>query len=109
MSRRPRIGPQDGRLAEAVRVGLGYALRTAPTRTLALQTAAAALEQNLIGEATTSAKMTAAKLLACVEQLSDADRRLILREAAIGDETVRLRGLDAGARSRLASALRSAI
>ena len=108
MSRRPRIGPADGRLAEAVRVGLGYAIRTAPNRTVALQTAAAALEQRLIGEATTSATMTVAKLLSCAEQLTPADRRVILAEAAIGDGSARLSDLDASARLRLAAALRSA-
>lgn len=109
MSRTPRIGPEDGRLAEAVRVGLGYAMRTAETRTLALQTAAAALEQRLIGETTTSAKMTVAKLLDSAEQLTPDDRRAILVAAELGDDSVRLIGLDTAARARLAAALRAAI
>lgn len=106
--REPRIGPDDGRLGEAVRVGLAYAMRTAPDRRVALQTAAAALEQRLIGVSTTSTKMTVAKLLRCVDGLDAGDRRRILKQAGLSDATVRLTTLDRAAWSRLASALRSA-
>jgi len=107
--RESRVGPDDGRLGEAVRVGLAYAMRTAPSRRVALQTAAAALEQRLIGASTTSTKMTVAKkLLRCVDGLDADDRRRILKQAGLSDATVRLTTLDRDAWSRLASALRSA-
>jgi len=106
-SRGARIGPDDGRLAKAMDVGLGYAMRTAPTRGIALQTAAAALEQRLIGAPTTSTRMTAGKLLGNVEQLSAEDASGILRRAGIEDDGVLLSRLDAGARTRLARVLRT--
>ncbi len=106
-SRGARIGPEDGRLAKAMDVGLGYAMRTAPTAAVALQTAAAALEQRLIGEPTTSTSMSAAKLLANVDGLGVADRAAILRRAGIEDDGVLLSRLDADGRMRLAQALRT--
>ncbi|HEY1538811.1 MAG TPA: ATP-dependent helicase [Solirubrobacteraceae bacterium] len=105
-TRQARVGPADGRLAKAVEIGLGYAMRTAPTPAIALQTAAAALEQRLVGDPTTSAAMTAAKLVANVEGLTAADGAGILRRAGISDDGVLLTGLDDPLRVRLAETLR---
>jgi superfamily I DNA/RNA helicase len=100
------FGPANAGLAEARRVGLGYALRTAASRTAALETAAAALEQRMIGPITTSERMTVAKLLAAIEAISDADRAALLTAAGISNDRVLLARLDVAARRRLVAALR---
>ena len=56
-------------LGEAERVGLSYAIRTAPDRGTALEVAATAIERRLVGDRTTSERMTVTKLFAAVEQL----------------------------------------
>jgi hypothetical protein len=50
--------------------------------------------------------MTLAKLLAAVEQLTDAQRRALLAAADVEDGEVPVRRLDATARVRLVRALR---
>ena len=107
-TRGARIGPEHGRLAKAMEVGLGYAMRTAPSPRIALQTAAAALEQRLVGETTSSERMTADKLLANVEGLGAAEGAALLERAGIADGEMLVSRLDAGARMRLASELRGA-
>jgi len=98
--------PVAASLAKAQRIGLGYALRTAASREVALEVAAAAIEQRLVGPATTSQSMTLAKLLAAVEQLTDAQRRALLAAADVEDGEVPVRRLDATSRSSLVRALR---
>lgn len=98
--------PLAAGLAKAQRIGLGYALRTAASREVALGIAAAAIEQRLIGPATTSQSMTLSKLLAAVEQLTDAQRRALLAAADVEDGEVPVRRLDATAQARLVRALR---
>lgn len=120
-SRRSTDGPERGAtgpatedpvaagLAMAQRIGLGYALRTAASREVALGIAAAAIEQRLIGPPTTSQSMTLTKLLAAVEQLTDAQRRALLAAADVEDGEVPVRRLDATARLRLVRALRDVV
>ncbi|MCP9490214.1 MAG: ATP-dependent helicase [Solirubrobacteraceae bacterium MAG38_C4-C5] len=98
--------PVAAGLDKAQRIGLGYALRTAATREVALGIAAGAIEQRLIGPATTSQSMTLTKLLAAVEQLTDSERRALLGAADVEDGEVPVRRLDATARARLVRALR---
>jgi DNA helicase-2/ATP-dependent DNA helicase PcrA len=117
-SRRSTDGPERGAtgpatedpvaagLAMAQRIGLGYALRTAASREVALGIAAAAIEQRLIGSPTTSQSMTLTKLLAAVEQLTDAQRRALLAAADVEDGEVPVRRLDATSWSSLVRALR---
>ena len=92
-------------LAEAERVGLAYALRTTPSRRLALHGAAAAIERRLAGPQTASARMTVDGLLAAIEHLDDAERTRLLTRARLEGET-RVAGLGGRRRSRLAHALR---
>lgn len=100
-------GPAATGLAEAQRVGLGYALRTAGSRALALEVAAAAVEQRLIGLVTTSDRMTVAKLLEAIEGIDDAERAAVLRAAGLRDGRALPIRLDAGARPRFVRALRN--
>ena len=100
-------GPVAGVIEQAHRVGLGYALRTAPRRTVALEAAAAALEHGLVGGHTASERMTVTELLAAIEQLSPSARAHALTVAAPphgGDEL--LERLGKGPRRRLVRALR---
>jgi len=93
-------------LTEAHRVGLGYALRTAPTRTAGLAAAAAALEHNLIGPSTASDQMSVAEMLTAIEELSESDRAAVLGAACLGDGDQRVARLSKSARKRLLRALR---
>lgn len=102
----PTEEPVAAGLAKAQRIGLGYALRTAASREVALGIAASAIEQRLIGPATTSQSMSLTKLLAAVEQLTDSQRRALLAAADVEDGEVRVGRLDAAARTRLVRALR---
>jgi DNA helicase-2/ATP-dependent DNA helicase PcrA len=102
--RRAVTGEAGAVLAEAQRIGLAYALRTAPSRRAALHGAAAVIEQRLAGPGTTSARMTVAQLLEAIEQLTDDERLTVLALAAI-DEGARLVGLSASSRSGLGRAL----
>ncbi|HWF23917.1 MAG TPA: ATP-dependent helicase [Solirubrobacteraceae bacterium] len=99
-------GPVAGVLEDAHRVGLAYALRTAPRRSVALEAAAAALEHGLIGRQTASERMTVAELLAAIEALSASERAYALDIASlrqrVDDPVARL----GSGRKRLARALR---
>lgn len=99
----------DPALANALhvseRTGLSYALRTAPDRATALATAAYALEQRLVGERTTSERMTVATLLEAIETL-DSDERAATIEAARTRPTALVARLTSPAQRRLAQALR---
>ncbi len=100
-------GPVAGVLEEAHRVGLAYALRTAPRRSVALEAASAALEHGLVGHATASDRITAGELLAAIEQLGASERAQALSMAALrrgGDELVA--ELGSRQRKRLVAALR---
>jgi hypothetical protein len=91
---------------EAQRIGLAYALRTAPSRAAALEAAAVALERSLVGPSTTSSRMTVADLLQAIEELNDSERAGVLREAAITDRAAQVVRLPQGSRFGLARALR---
>jgi superfamily I DNA/RNA helicase len=94
-------------LAEAHRVGLGYALHTAPTRTVALEAAAVAVEHRLIGRDTASDRMSVAQLLAAIEELTDPERAAVLAGERLGNGERRVTDLGGkAARSSLARALR---
>jgi DNA helicase-2/ATP-dependent DNA helicase PcrA len=99
-------GPVAGVLREAERVGLAYALRTAPSRTTALVAAATAAEQNLIGLDTASGQMTVPALLAAIETINDAERAALLAASGTGEDPRPIARLGASARRRLARALR---
>jgi DNA helicase-2/ATP-dependent DNA helicase PcrA len=100
-------GPVAGVLEDALRVGLAYALRTAPRRSVALEAAAAALQYGLVGRDTASERMTAAELLAAIEGLSASERAEVFDKAALShraDDPATQLG--SGQRKRLARALR---
>jgi superfamily I DNA/RNA helicase len=100
-------GPVAGVLEDALRIGLAYALRTAPRRTVALEAAAAALEHGLIGRETASERLTVTGLLAAIEGLSASERADVLVKAALShraDDPATQLG--SGQRKRLARALR---
>jgi len=99
-------GPVAGVLDEALRVGLGYALRTAPRRTTALEAAASAVEHRLIGRDTASGRMTLAELLAAIETLSDAERTTILDAAGVANDSTPVDRLSTQSRTRVVRALR---
>jgi len=109
----PRIPNRVGRgrvarvLEDAHRVGLAYALRTAPRRSTAVEAAAAALEHGLIGPHTASERMTVAELLAAIEALSASQRSVVLEMASLagGGNELAAR-LGSGPRKRLMRALR---
>jgi hypothetical protein len=83
-------------------------LRTAANQKLALETAAAAIEQRLIGAATALDNMTVAAMPDCVEGISASERQRILSEAGVRNDQTLLSRLYAGGRRGLARALRSA-
>ncbi len=112
LSRRPSpqrvpTGPAAAGLAEAQRVGLAYALRTAPSRRQALEIAAAGIEQRLIGPETASGRMSVAELLGAIEQLEDRERAAVLEAAGVGDGRRRIGRLTASSRARVVRALRA--
>ena len=100
-------GPVATVLTEAVRVGLAYALRNAPTRSVALEAAATAVERRLIGPATASSRMSVTALLAAVEQLQHSERAGVLEALGAGSGDTLAGRLSAGARQRLVDALRA--
>jgi DNA helicase-2/ATP-dependent DNA helicase PcrA len=110
--RRPRLpkrvgkGPVAGVLTEAHRVGLGYALRTAPSRTAALEAAAAAIELRLVGRDTASERMAVVELLAAIEQLSQSERAAVLDATRVDGGEKRVARLSPKSRSNLVRALR---
>jgi hypothetical protein len=97
-----------GVLQEAHRVGLAYALRTAPRRSVALEGAAAALEHGLTGRHTASDHMTVAELLEAIEQLTASERVAALNMANLRSGSSEfVARLGSGPRKRLVRALRS--
>lgn len=108
-ARRARRGPAAEVLATARRVGLAYALRTAPSRRAALEAAATAIEYRLVGPDTASARMTVAALLTVIEELSDRERGAVLQSSGIDTADRRVNGLDAKSRARLTGALRKLV
>ena len=100
-------GPVAHVLEEAHRVGLAYALRTAPRRSVALEGAAAALEHGMTGRRTASDQMTVTELLDAIDQLARSERVAILDVAHLpagGSDLVARLG--SGPRKRLVRALR---
>jgi hypothetical protein len=98
--------PVAGVLDEAYRVGLGYALRGAPSRSVALEAAAAAIEHRLIGPETASARMPAAAVLTAIEQLTEPERAAALKAAGLGDGTAIVGRLNPRNSQKLVGALR---
>ena len=105
-TKRAGDGPVAGVLREAQRVGLAYALRTAPSRTTALIAAATATEKNLIGPATASAQMTVPALLAAIETIDDAERAALFAVSGASEDSRPIARLSNNARKSLARALR---
>ena len=103
--RTPVPGDAGAVLAEAERVGLAYALRTAPTRRAALLGAAVAVEQRQVGPQTASTRLTVTQLLEAIESLDADERAHILTGARVSGDT-RVPRLGGKARSRLGHALR---
>jgi DNA helicase-2/ATP-dependent DNA helicase PcrA len=99
-------GPVAAVLNEAVRVGLAYALSNAPSRSVALEAAAAAVEQRLMGPVTASNRMSVTQLLMAVEQLSDSERATALDAIRPGNGDALAARLGTGARKSLVQALR---
>jgi hypothetical protein len=102
-------GPGAGVLDAAERVGLAYALRTAPTPAAALEGAALVLEHRLVGDSTASSRLTVAAMLEAIEQLDAGRRSDLLVDAGIEDGRTLLTRLDSAARARLAAALRAGL
>lgn len=73
----------------------------------AFQTAAIALERQLVGPETTSPNMTPAELLQVIEPLTDGERTAVIRAVGAADSAARLTRLSPGARAGLVSALRN--
>ena len=108
-SRLPRgvgKGPVAGVLDVAFGVGLAYALRGAPSRSVALEAAAAAIEHRLIGPETASARMSAAGVLTAIEQLTEPERAAALDAAGLGDGTALVGRLSPRSSQKLVRALR---
>jgi hypothetical protein len=99
-------GPVAGVLSEAHRIGLAYGLRTAPSRTVALEAAAVAVEQRLVGPSTASTRMSVAAMLDAIEELSSSERAAVLRAAHLGAGEELVVGLGKRARRNLAGTLR---
>jgi DNA helicase II / ATP-dependent DNA helicase PcrA len=93
-------------VAEAERVGLEYALRTAPSQRAAINGAADVLEARLVGPATASARMSVLDLLDALGLLDERDRAPLLRSAGIDNECRRLTRLHRRTRNRLVEVLR---
>ena len=103
---RRRDGPAARVVAEAERVGLAQALRTAPSREAALGGAAEVIEARLVGPKTASARLSVLDLLAAIEQLDERSGAALLRSAGIDNGNRRLTRLHARTRTRLVRALR---
>ena len=99
-------GPVASVLNEGFRVGLAYALRNAPNRSVAIEAAAAAIEHRLIGPETASARMSAAAVLAAIEQLTAPERAAALDAAGLGDGTALVGRLHPRSSQKLVRALR---
>jgi DNA helicase-2/ATP-dependent DNA helicase PcrA len=99
-------GPDSAVVAQAQRIGLSYALRTANSRHAALHGAAHVIERRLIGEQTTSSRMTAAELLAAIAQLTDTERDTALATVSGGGQATVAR-LGEAERAALVRALRT--
>ncbi|MGH2883465.1 MAG: hypothetical protein ACRDPA_12345, partial [Solirubrobacteraceae bacterium] len=99
-------GPGAALVAEAQRIGLGYALRTTDSRRAALDGAAHVIERRLIGEQTASSRMTAAELVAAIAQLTDAERDAALTAVSDSGQAAIARLGDAE-RAALVGALRA--
>ena len=95
-----------GVLHEAFRVGLAYVLRTAPSRGFALEAASVALEERLVGPDTTSDRMSAADLLAAVEQLSQTEQAMVLGRVRLGNGDTLVSQLRSGNCESVVRALR---
>ena len=95
-------------LARARRTGLVHVLRAAEDPATALQIAADAVEQKLVGAPTGSQRMTLADLLDAIDALEPERRETIVGARGIRSEQVLVSRLDAGGRKSLARALRSA-
>ena len=99
-------GPVAGVLGQAQRIGLAYGLRTAPSRTVALEAAAVAVEERLIGPSTASARMSVAGLLEAIEDLTSSERDAVLRAAHAGGREELVVCVGKSARRNLVRALR---
>jgi DNA helicase-2/ATP-dependent DNA helicase PcrA len=101
-------GPVSDVLREAFRVGLEYALRTSPTRTVAIEAAAGAVEHGLLGRDTASGRTTFIDLLAAIELLSESERASVLQAAGLEARDLRrpIAQVGASARKRFVRALR---
>ena len=95
-------------LARARRTGLVHVLRAAEDPTTALQIAADAVEQKLVGAPTASQRMTLADLLDALDALEPERREAIVEAGGIRNPQVLVSRLDAGGRKSLARALRAA-
>jgi hypothetical protein len=93
-------------LREALRVGLAYALRNAPSRTTALAAAATAVDKGLIGPDTASARMTVHELLNAIEAIGDAERSAVLAATGLGENRTPIARLGRKSRALVARALR---
>ena len=103
---RRRGGPAAQVVAEAERVGLAHALRTAPGRKTALEGAADIIEARLVGPRTASSRMSVLDLLGAIEPLDERERSALLQSAGIDNDRRRLTRLQARTRTRLVRALR---
>lgn len=104
--RRRRDGPAAHVMAEAERVGLAHALRTAPSREAALGGAADVIEARMVGPKTASARMSVLDLLGAIEQLDERAGAALLQSAGIDNGHRRLTRLHGRSRTRLVRALR---
>ena len=95
-------------LGQAARAGLTDALRAAGDRATALEVAALAIEQDLIGVKTRSDRLTVKVLFAALRGL-DGDERTAAIEAAGVRPTAIVDRLDVGARRRLVKQLRALV
>jgi hypothetical protein len=110
----PRIPKQVGKgpvmqvLNEAFRVGLAYALRTAPKRSTAIVAAAAAVEHRLVRPDTTSLGMSVVDLLAAIEYLDESERASITQATGLADRELNrpITQLGAASRKRIVKAVR---
>jgi superfamily I DNA/RNA helicase len=110
----PRIPKQVGKgrvfqvLSEAFRVGLAYALRTAPKRSTAIVAATAAVEHRLVGPDTTSQGMSVVDLLAAIEYLDESERASIMQATGLADRELNrpITQLGAASRKRIVKAVR---
>jgi DNA helicase II / ATP-dependent DNA helicase PcrA len=96
----------DEVVAEAQRVGLAHALRTASSRRAALEGAAALIEDRLVGPATRSSRMSVRDLLEALAHVDERERSDLLQAAAIENAGRRMTRLHGRMRTRLAEALR---